>query len=135
MTTKINTTITSLNEHLFNIGEGWNPAWGRPCCKHHAPTAWIKQEIKSWPMNSLFALIERVETSLLRPETMDAAVAARHIRFYMVDTLKRARRGSTIGDVWGMMCNEAIELAVTGYRTDAECEGDYDDSLPCAEQA
>jgi hypothetical protein len=134
MTSKINTTITSENEHLFNIGEGWNPAWGRPCCKHHAPSAWVKQEIKSWSMNTLFALIGRVENALHRPEDMDARIEARNTRLYMVDILKPARRGSTIGDVWGMMSNEAIDLAVSGYRMGQECEGMYDDSLPCAKQ-
>ena len=134
MSIKINSTITAANEHLFNI-QSWNPAWGRPCCKHHAPTAWIKQEIKGWPINSLFSLIERVEVSMLRPETMDDAAEARHTRLYMVDTLKSARRGSTLGDVWGMMCNEAIDLAVTGYRMSQECEGLYNESLPCGKQS
>jgi len=101
-------------------------------CKFHAPESCAIREIKSWPMASLFALIERVEDSMLRPETMDAAAAARNIRFYMVDILKSARRSSTIGDVWGMMCDEAIELAVMGYRMGQECEGHYDQSLPCA---
>ena len=97
-------------------------------CKFHAPESDAIREIKSWHLTGLW---DSLLSSVVRISG-DEYTEARHQISLGMDSTKRARSDATVGDCWGLLGNVIRALAVTAWREQQECEGEYDQSLPCA---